>query len=258
MRALLPAFALAAAAALTTTGASAQIVNVQPLIGNGTNEGFSVAVESAADVRRGNTNVVTLSGSAVAQYRSGRHLGFILLRGDFGAGEGVSFMNKDLEHLRYRIDIAGPLAGEVFLQHDRDEFRRLSLRAVAGGGPRLHVVQWGLLDVAVGAAYMLEHERLAKGDESDAADTSFAHRLSTYVVLATRVSDVMTLGVTMYAQPRLDQFSDVRVLCETSLLAKSTKRLGLKIALASAYDSEPPVDVVPLDTTLKGSLQVSF
>jgi hypothetical protein len=258
MRALLHAFTLAAATALATTGASAQIVNVQPLIGNGLDEGFSAAIEASADIRRGNANVVALSGGGIAQYRSGRHLGFILLKGDFGEAEGVSFMNKDLEHLRYRIDIVGPLAGEVFVQHDRDEFRRLSLRAIAGGGPRIHVVQWGLLDAALGVAYMLEHERLAEDDESDASSSTIAHRLSTYVVLATRVGDVMTLGVTMYAQPRLDHFSDVRILCETSLLAKTSKRFGLKLALTSAYDSDPPVDVAHLDSTLKGSLQVNF
>jgi hypothetical protein len=244
---------------LSPAEAPAQIVNVQPLISaDEEKQGFSFVLEGSADIRRGNTNLVALSGNAIAQYRARGHLAFVLARGDFGARDGAPFMNKDLEHARYRVRLAGPLAGEVFVQHDRDAFRRLSLRALAGLGLRLHMIQWDVLDASLGAAYLLEYERLAGGEEPDAGATTLAHRLSTYVVLSTHVTDVLDLGVTMYVQPRLTRASDIRLLSETSLLAKAAKHFSLKLTLTSAFDSEPPASVVPLDTTLKGALQVSF
>jgi hypothetical protein len=251
----------AALAALFPARASAQIVNVQPLIGaqqDQAKEGFSLAFEGSADVRRGNTSLVQLSGSAVGLYRTGRHLVFVLVRGDYGENNEQAFLSKDLEHARYRMDITGPLAGEVYIQHDRDDFRRLALRALAGAGPRVHFAWWGLFTATFGASYMLEHERIGAGDYRDAGEDVVAHRLSTYAVLGTIVSERLSLAVTMYAQPRVDQFSDVRVLCETALLSKATKYLSLKLALTSAYDSLPPSDVAPLDATMKGALQANF
>lgn len=261
---LRPAVFAAAAglfAALCPASASAQIVNVQPLIGGPSDqakEGPSLAFEGSADLRRGNTNLVTLSGSAIGLYRSGRHLAFLLARGDYGENNDQKFMSKDLEHARYRVDIVGPLAGEVFVQHDRDDFRRLALRAIAGAGPRVHFAWWGLLTATFGAAYMLEHEVLGGGDFRDAGEGVWAHRLSSYAILGTIVGERLSLAVTMYAQPRLDNARDIRVLCETSLLSKATKYLSLKLSLTSAYDSEPPSQVAPLDSTLKGALQASF
>lgn len=256
----LPSFLLALAA-LFPARASAQIVNVQPLIGaqqDKAKEGASLAFEGSADVRRGNTSLVTLSGSAVGLYRSGRHLVFLLVRGDYGENNDAIFLSKDLEHARYRIDIKGPLAGEVYVQHDRDDFRRLSLRALGGLGPRLHFGWWNLFSATFGTSYMLEHEILAGGDYADAGEDVLSHRMSTYVTLETLVSERLSLAVTMFAQPRLDEFGDVRVLCETSMLSKATKYLSMKLSLTSAFDARPPRGVAPLDTAMKGALQANF
>lgn len=250
---------ISALLALLPAQATAQILNVQPLIAaDDTKQGPTLAIEGGADIRRGNTDLLNFTGSFIGQYRSGRHLAFILLRGEYSEGAGETLTNKDLEHLRYRVSVTGPFAMEAFVQHDRDEFRRLALRTVAGVGPRLHIVSWAGLQISLGAAYMFEFERLAKGDEPDAGDDLFGHRLSSYVVMSMSVAESLSIGFTMYLQPRLTRWSDVRVLGETSLVSKITKRLATKMTLTNAFDSAPPAGVLPLDTTLKASLQVSY
>lgn len=256
------ALGLASGLALSLAPAplAAQIVNVQSLISAETEkkEGPSLVIDASADIRRGNTSLLSVSGSAIGQYRSGRHLVFLLARGDYSKSGDAPIANKDLEHLRYRLGLVGPLLAEAFVQHDRDAFRRLSLRAIAGIGPRVRIAWFSTFDAAVGAAYMFEHERLAKGDYSDSGASIMSHRLSSYFVISTRVPPNLELGFTAYLQPRLDYFRDVRVLSETSALARATKHLSLKLTLTSAFDSLPPVAVAPLDTTLKGSIQASF
>ncbi|WP_437808838.1 DUF481 domain-containing protein [Sorangium sp. So ce1078] len=245
--------------ALLSSAAGAQIVNVQPLIAaNGGKDGLAVSVEGSADVRTGNTRLVALSGSAIAGYRAGRHQVFAMARAEFSEEAGDPIVNKDLEHLRYRLTLTGPLEAEAFVQHDRDDFRRLALRALVGAGPRLRVAPFEGFEAAVGAALMLEHEQLASGPEPDAGERVSDARLSAYLILATSVTPHLKLGNTFYLQPRLDRPGDVRVLSETSLLATATKHLAIKMALASAYDTEPPAGVIPLDATLKSTLQVSF
>ena len=252
--------ALAAASiTLAALPAAAQIVNVQPLIANQQSvDGVTLIGEAAADVRGGNTRLISLSGNGLVEVRKGRHLFFLLARGDFAARAGEPFVSKDLEHFRYRILTTGPLELEAFIQHDRDAFRRLSLRVLGGAGPRLHLRPFGGFEAAIGAALMVEHERLGGGDEPDAGDTNEDVRLSTYLFLATDIAPRLKLGNTVYVQPRLDHFTDIRVLNELSLIARATDHISLKATFTSAYDSEPPLGVIPLDSTMKGAIQVNF
>ncbi len=64
------------------------------------------------------------------------------------------------------------------MQHDRDEFRRLSWRVVSGMGFRFFVVATEPFDLALGVAYMQELERLDNGPYHDSGEQQLAHRLS--------------------------------------------------------------------------------
>jgi uncharacterized protein DUF481 len=251
---------LVATGILVARPATAQIVNVQPLIASQQSgaDGVSGAVEGSADVRSGNTRLVSLSASGLGEVRRGRHLLFLLARGDFAEKSGDPFVSKDLEHLRYRLTISEPFEAETFVQHDRDAFRRLALRVLVGAGPRLHLQPFGGFEAAVGAAVMLEHERLGGGDEPDAGSENDDFRLSTYLFLSTEIGPRLKLGNTIYVQPRLDRFHDVRVFNELALIARATEHFAVKLTYTSAYDSAPPEGVIPLDTTLKGAIQVNF
>ncbi len=251
---------LVASSALVTLPAAAQIVNVQPLIASrqGATDGVTFALEGSADVRTGNTRLVSLSANGLVEVRKGRHLVFALARGDFAERAGDVFVSKDLEHLRYRITIKTPVEAETFVQHDRDAFRRLALRVLVGAGPRLRLRPFGGFEAAVGAAVMLEHERLGGGADADAGAENSDFRLSTYLVISTEVGPRLKLGNTTYIQPRLDQLTDVRVFNELALVAKATEHFAVKLTFTSAYDSVPPEGVIPLDTTLKGAIQINF
>ena len=253
-------FLFGGALAIGLAGAAeAQIVNVQPLVAKVDREGVSGEVDASADWRSGNTDLLLLSGSATGRYRSGPHLIFALARGEYGRADGDRFASSHLEHLRYRAEVVEPLELEAFAQHDRDEFRRLSLRVVGGAGPRLHFVRWAPMDAAFGAAYLLEYEELdLDGEEADAGQTQLNHRLSLYLRVAIRFNDWLGLGYTLYAQPRFDEFEDVRVLSETELLISAKKYLSFKLSISGAADTDPPEGVEAVDVRRKASIQVSF
>lgn len=238
--------------------AAAQIVNVQPLVAAEDRDGPSGAIEGSLDWRSGNTELAQGTASLIVRYRAGRHLAFVMGRVEYAEDADDVFLNKDLEHLRYRVTIAPPFEAEVFAQHDRDEFRRLSLRMVTGAGPRLHLLRWEPLDVAVGVAYMLEHEVLGQGPTADSGESIVDHRLSTYATLALDLTDRVTLSHTLYAQPRFDAWSDVRVLSETQLMLGVVRHLAVKVSLSLAVDSQPPELVKEADAVRKVSLQLSY
>ncbi|MFH0902875.1 MAG: DUF481 domain-containing protein [Pseudomonadota bacterium] len=246
------------AVALPARWASAQIVNVRPLLAGDKESGASGAVEGSLDWRTGNTELLLVSGNVLARYRAGVHRVFMMTRAELGMQSGGRFLDKDFEHLRYQWEAFPRVHLETFAQHDRDEFRRLSLRALWGGGPRSLLVSSKAFELELGIAYMLEIERLREGPESDAGDTTLAHRASACIAAVLRVEKGVNLGETIYLQPRLDRPRDVRVLSETELLVEFAKRFALKVAFAAMVDSEPPIGLRRLDTTLKSSLQFRF
>jgi hypothetical protein len=248
---------LAAAAAQLPAGARAQIVNVQPLLDKQAREGFSAALEGAADWRKGNTDLLLLAGNGVGQYRHDRHLVFLTVHGEFGVKSGKEFVSKDLEHLRYRLRLSRSWAAESFVQHDADAFRRLAVRAIAGAGLRLRIVDGKRVTVAVAAAYMFEYEKLANGMFIDANEERRNHRLSTYAVVAISGKHLM-VAHTIYAQPRFDDFNDVRMLHDSSLSLFVTSHLSVRFSATLTLDTRPPAGVNPLDSSIKSSLAVTF
>lgn len=251
------AFVLGALATLLCSTATAQIYNVQPLL-DGNKQGFATVIEGSLDWREGNTDLLLLSGNAATQYRHGRHLLFLLLHDELGIKTGQQFVNKDLEHLRYRTQINRVLDTELYVQHDADAFRRLEVRAVAGAGVRVRVVAGKHIDVALGVAYMLEYEHLAVSLYPDSNEQRIKQRLSTYCVATIKPSPRLALSQTVYAQPRWDDFHDVKMLSDSQLAVAIWRHLSIKFDVALTLDTSPPYGVYPLDSELKSTLSLSW
>jgi hypothetical protein len=245
-----------ASCVLFTRQGSAQIVNVQPLITDPNRPGLGVVLDSSLDLRTGNTQLFLLSGSGLVRYRYGRQLVFVLARQDYGVQGGQRFVSKDFEHLRYRFSLAAPLELEYFLQHDRDQFRRVASRLVWGMGPRFRLLFREGIELALGAAYMQELQRLDHASEPDAGELESAQRLSTYGALTVQVDERVHVAQTVYAQPRFDRPEDIRVLNESELLVSLGEAAALKASLSLEYDSFPPDGRHTLDTVTKTGLQV--
>jgi hypothetical protein len=243
---------------LLSSTASAQIVNVQPLLArHEMRPGLGLALESALDWRTGNTSLLLFSANLVTRYRYRRHHLFLLGHAELGIKSGERFLSKDLEHLRYRIEVARAIDVESFLQHDRDEFRRSALRVVWGFGPRLRIIMTHRYEVAVAAAYLGEYQQIRQDTQPDAGTTRVMHRISAYATFVVRLGR-FSVAETVYAQPRIGLPEDVRFLEETEMLATITEHLSLKLAWTLAYDNVPPIAVQPLDTGLRVLLQVNW
>jgi hypothetical protein len=259
---LVPLWVCAAvlAVAIASSRAEAQIVNVQSILGEDVREGFSFAIDASVDWRTGNVDLLLVSGAATIRYKRACDFVFLIVKGDYGRAGNPSnrFLARTFEHLRYRRALSPWLTVEAFGQHESDQFRRITLRALAGVGPRFALLDGSRLRVAAGLAYMIEHQRIRDDDLPDAADATIEHRVSTYLVAAVAANDQVKIVETIYAQPRVDAPGDLRVLSELSLLSRLSTRLTLKTAFVVAYDASPPLSIEELDTTLQTALSASF
>lgn len=245
-------------AALGTTEANAGIVNVQSILASEANEGLSGSLTGSALYKTGNIDLLIVRGSGTTRYRSGDHLIVTILRGDFGKSGDSKFLSKTFEHVRYRFRINKRWMTEAFAQHEFDKFRRLKLRALVGFGPKLDIYQKKSYSLSVGMAYMLEQERLAEDGESDQGATNTAHRGSSYLTGRYEMDDTVQLIDTFYVQPKLDGPDDFRVLNESSVVVKASKKISFTTSFVIAYDRAPPAGIKRVDTSLTSAVTLSF
>ncbi|MEZ4367666.1 MAG: DUF481 domain-containing protein [Kofleriaceae bacterium] len=241
--------------------AHAQIVNVQAKIED-VPEGVSGAVEGSLDWRTGNSELLLVGGGGRLAYRRDDTLVYALVRGDYGkifqTDPATEIVAKTFEHVRLRQGLTPWLVGEAFVQNEADRFRRLTIRALAGAGPRFVVASAKHYGLFYGIAYMFEYERLADDGELDAGERQHSHRISTYLAGFADLNEHVKATETVYVQPRITEPDDLRVLLDVGLTAKIASRLSLKTSFVLAYDSSPPATIAGLDTGLKTSFEATF
>lgn len=240
--------------------ARAQIVNVQGALAKAPpGDDVTGQVELKFNWREGNNPLFDLGGAGNIVMRRGPLIGLVLARGEYGTSRGLTLTRKTFEHVRARMELDHRWRWEVFGQHEYDQFRRLSLRALAGTGPALQLLDTQALALVTGAAYLFEYERLDRRPGTvDAGARTTAHRASVYLTGHEDLSASATIVETIYAQPRLDDPRDVRMLGELAVQTRLSSRIALKDSFNVAYDRTPPDGVKRYDTVLEVSLVAAF
>lgn len=249
-----------AAIAASAGPARAQIVNVQGALAKAPAEdGLVGQLELKLNWREGNNPLFDIGGAGNLVLRRGSVIGLLLARGEYGTSRGLTLARKSFEHARVRVELDERWRWEVFGQHEYDQFRRLSLRALAGTGPALQIVEAPAIGLLAGAAYLFEYERLDRRDGAiDAGRRGTAHRASIYLTGHEEPAPGVLIVETIYLQPRLDDPGDVRVLGELAAQTRLSARIALKNSFIVAYDRTPPDLVQRYDTALEVSLILSF
>lgn len=245
-------------ASLHAASAAAQIVNVQALFDEKAPSGPSAAVDLGTDWRTGSTNLFTVRGALLGQWRAEAHTWLGAIRGEYAFASGERIVSKVLEHLRYRYRFTDRLSAESFLQHEYDEFRRLQFRALLGAGPRLTLLREEGAMLVFGVAVMLEHERLRRDGEADAGARATDPRLSSYLLARVKLMENIHLAETVYVQPRLTGPSDLRLLNDTVFEVTPNERVTVGLGFNLTFDSAPPATVSRLDTQLRTSVGIRF
>jgi len=221
-------------------------------------EGFSLTFGGDFSLRSGNSDLFEIGIDSRAEYRSKRHYTFLVGNVRYGERENQAFKNRSFAHLRYNYSIHPRIVGEVFGQVENDEFTRLQLRSLAGAGLRFRYVETEVVLLLQGSSLMFEHERLDPDKVKIHPDQVTAARWSNYVNLRLNLSENLALINTVYVQPRLDAFGDVRILDEAALAIDVSKHLTFKTTFNLFYDSRPPDEVVSTDLSLRNGLVLSL
>lgn len=112
------------------------IVSVEPVEpGEGT--GFSGEVDAAFKESGGNIERKDYSGGIKVQYDYPGRADFIVGNSLYAESEGEAIENNSFLHFRHLESIREGIVWEVYAQSETNEFINLTLRELAGAGPRL-------------------------------------------------------------------------------------------------------------------------
>lgn len=232
-------------------------VNVEPLRQQVTERKFGARIDASITSYAGNTQGVIFGSSALFGGRTERNFGYLDVSGDYSKLGGVVSVAKWFAHLRHNFELGPGSWWEEYSQIESDRFRRVQLRELFGVGPRFRVVHTKPFELFLGTSYMLEHTELDSGDSDPRGQGTF-ERWSNYVALTYKPDARIMVSSVNYVQPRIDEFSDYKVLSVSSAAFTITNHLQSHIDATARYESITPSDVRHADLEFKSSLEVIF
>jgi len=251
---LVPLFTLV----LPAFAAQAQIVNVQEMLFKEDN-GFSLSLGLTGDWRIGNTEYTLFKGSTVLRYGYDAHVLLLSVNGAYGIKGDDRFERRIFEHLRYRYQALDWLGVEGYLQHGYNEFVRLPLRVVGGIGPRFTPYRNDWMQLHLGTAYMIEFTEYSNDSAySDAGKKHYYHRWSSYLAMKLKATDYLSFVHTTYAQPSLEDMTNIKVMVDTTMVVKVTDMFKVTISHDLSYHSHPPEGIKDLDSALVVGINMSL
>jgi len=238
--------------------AALAIVNVESMRGSGKEPGISGSISLSINNTSGNTEKKAVSTSGRVNWRREQSLTFLIASLSYGESNDVRDTNKAFGHLRHVFERSERLAYEGFVQAERNEFTRLSLRTLAGAGVRvtLHGNDSGQTHLGLGA--FRSSETLDEDPVLTDGGTERLWRANIYLAINYAINKQLRIGSTTYYQPDTGDSGDYRLLEQAALKLAVNDQLALKLSLDIARDSRPPQTIKKTDSSFTTGLEYSF
>ncbi len=235
--------------------AHATIVNVlTPTVGV-LEDGVHGSVKAGVSLLEGNEKRVGFDLAAGLTYKRRKHLVALRASSDVARAFGDTVSQKAFANLRHRWLFADPVSALGFVQVDHNRFRGLLVRNLVGGGVDIRVWRNDWTEAHLGLSIMGEYQD--HGDGFIDEDRGLHGRMSDYFTVAVK-SETVVLASTTFIQPRLDDWSNWRLLEELSFTVDISKLLDWNVLFRVERDNRPPTGVEPVDLSLKSGLVLGF
>jgi len=231
--------------------AFAQILNVESQRIAQDSTGWAGKADLSFNLTSNNDQVFDLNATLHLQFKSGKNT-YLLLGGAgmIRAGED-DFDNSGHAHFRYNRSLNPWLTLEAFVQGQYNRVLMIDHRELVGVGPRFSLVSKPTITVHTAALYMFEHEVLLEDSKN-----YYKHRLSGYLSYNQKINSHINFSNILYFQPVVNDFSDNRVMLQSSLKFKLTKIIGFSVNFNLLNNSNPPPGVKNTVYSIRNGLEV--
>lgn len=232
-----------------------QIVNIENLRKEKDSIGWSGYANLEFDVEKNRNRILGLSNQLRVQYKTKKNTIFLIHEMDFKEVNSASIVNNTTQHLRFSHKISSKVSYEAFLQSQTDKISEIRLRVLLGTGFRFNLYKSEKADFFLGTTVMFEYE---DSNEELLDNIHRDVRNSNYFSFRFTPNKNITIVSASYFQPRVDNFSDYRVLSETSLLFTIVKNLKFSTSFSYLFDRFPATNAVKEQYELSNGLVYFF
>ncbi|MCW9014955.1 MAG: DUF481 domain-containing protein [Gammaproteobacteria bacterium] len=209
--------------------------------------------------KNGNTKNAKYSlGTKVQSYKTD-YTQLAIFNYEYGESSNVKDTDNGFLHLRQVWYSTDTLFWEGYAQIENDEFKRLTIRALAGGGARFKLIHKPQKHSAyIGAGLFYSKEELDDAAGTTDAGTEYYTRLNIYQIYKYAINRNSRLLNTVYYQPDIEEFSDYRLLEKFKFQVDINSHLSINISLDIARDNQPPENVEKTDTSYTTGFEYKF
>jgi hypothetical protein len=233
-------------------------VNTEKLRLNAFAPGITGETGFEAAISAGNVEFIDIGLRGRVDYEDTLWLAFVTGTFQMRSQSRNVFDRSAFVHGRYNRAVRAGLVVEAFGQLEYNKSLRLKNRSLAGAGVRIPALDLQGFSAIFGTAWMYEYEeRSGTGADLD-SPISRAHRWSSYIVLRYQGDPGIRFSNTVYIQPHIGAWSDIRVLDEGSLVIVLTKAVSFTNTLSYRFDHEPPSGVKTTDAAYRAGILLSF
>lgn len=220
--------------------AFSQVVNIEAQRIKTDTIGWAGSVGGSFNWTKNVSQIFAINAAAHLQYKSPKNL--YLLLGDYSLlkSDEKNFINNAFVHFRINHTFTEVLRGEVFTQLQNNKISKIDTRFLIGAGPRIKFPLPKTIKVYLGIMFMYEYEK----EITDPPIYNNTFRNSSYLSFNIKPNKIISINSTTFYQPRLDYFSDFRILNQTTVSLAVSKKLEVTINWNYLYD-EFPVEGVP-------------
>lgn len=232
----------------------AQIVNIESKRMQSDTTGWMGSVGASFAFIKNVQEILSLNANAHVQYKTQKDLYLFLTNYNLLRGSGKRLSNNMFYHLRYNRKLNKVIRWEVFTQLQQDVVTNISLRVLAGTGPRFKLYDRPRFKLYAATAAMYEYEK----EKTEPPVYHNEVRSSSYVSFVYAPNDVVELVSTTFYQPLFRKFSDFRLFNQLSISIKAAKNLSISTNWNYLYDAFPAGGAPNLNYSVSNGITYRF
>ena len=212
-------------------------------------------IDLGAYLSKNRQQVLSLTGRVQVEFAYKNKLLMSITSANFVKAGNEEFTNEGYQHIRYNHTFLRSewLTFEIFGQIQYNELTRIKLRALAGTGFRVRILEQEKQRAHLGLTYMYEYD-----EESQTEIIHQDGRLSSYLSFRIKPVGLFTIQSTTYYQPLLNDFNDFRLSSSTTADFALSDKFSLRTTYTIAFDSRVPAGAPNTVYSLGNSLAYRF
>ncbi|HEX5555854.1 MAG TPA: DUF481 domain-containing protein [Chitinophagaceae bacterium] len=224
---------------LTSFFSYGQIVNVESMRIAMDSTGWAGSMGGDFTLTKNTARIFSANAYGTVQLKTKKNLYLFLGNYGFLKGDTEKFIDNAFLHFRFDHSLTSFLQWEFFVQYQNNKITKIAKRFLLGSGPRFKLPTPEKLKTFLGIDFMYEYEE----EISAPVITHRVFRNSSYLAFTYKPTAYLQLVSTTFYQPRLDQFSDFRILNQETATFTITKKLSVTLNWDFLYDAVPVADI---------------